>query len=68
MAWPMKPYNLKCPECCWSITVAPTSDVIMPWELPKLCPKCNSKSIVRTQASAIEAAMAQFKRRLGIQG
>ena len=38
-----KPYKLKCPQCGYSKTVHPKSDVVNGLEDWPICPKCNSK-------------------------
>jgi NAD-dependent SIR2 family protein deacetylase len=45
MAFRPQPYTLKCTKCHWRKNVAPTSDVIMPGDMPNECPKCGCTDV-----------------------
>ena len=42
-----KPYIIKCPRCDWEVGVAPTGDVLAPWEYFVKCPECGNESLTQ---------------------
>ena len=42
MAFPLRPFNLRCRICDWTIHSRPASDCFMPNEVPTRCKRCGS--------------------------
>jgi Zn finger protein HypA/HybF involved in hydrogenase expression len=54
-----KPYKLKCPNCNYSKTVCPKSDVLNPMDMLSVCPKCKVQ-IKREELSGISKLFADI--------
>ena len=60
MPFPPKPYKLICPQCKWSSVRTPKSDVLLPNDVRKECPKCGSEELKRVQPSMFEKLSAEL--------
>lgn len=45
MAFPPRPFNLRCRICDWTIHCRPTSDCFTPDEVPCCCKRCGSSGL-----------------------
>lgn len=50
-----QPYKLKCPQCGYSKTIRPKSDVLNPTDMLKICPKCKV-AMERVELSGLSKA------------
>jgi predicted RNA-binding Zn-ribbon protein involved in translation (DUF1610 family) len=48
-----KPFVYNCPSCGWKKVVSPKSDVLMPGEYFKDCPKCGASPLKREETNLI---------------
>ena len=54
-----------CPQCNWSQTVSPKSDVLMPSNYFDACPKCGNETIERHRATTWEATKTKIAQLFG---
>lgn len=54
MPVPIPAFKWVCPQCHWSKTVVPKSDVLMRSEWPQICPACGCSDLKRGELSILE--------------
>ncbi|HAP26977.1 MAG TPA: hypothetical protein DCR74_15440 [Achromobacter sp.] len=60
-----KPFTQVCPQCSWSKTFAPVSDVLIPGrDIATQCPRCNSKALKIEKASVLARMSGRVRRLL----
>ncbi len=55
-----QPYKITCKSCDWSKLFAPQSDVIMPGDRPKKCPKCGSEQLNYKQQNTVTSLLTRL--------
>jgi len=60
-----KPFTQACPQCNWSKTSAPVSDVLIAGrDIATQCPRCGAKALKIHEASAFAVLISRVKRLL----
>ncbi len=62
MPVPTPPFTYHCPQCGWSKTVVPKSDVMVrghTWF--ETCPECNHAPLEQSSATMVELTIAKLK-------
>jgi predicted nucleic-acid-binding Zn-ribbon protein len=66
MPLPPFPMTVKCNQCGWNKTTAPTSDALGPNERFEKCPKCGNPDLQRSRAGKLAALIATAGKRLNL--
>lgn len=57
---PQQPFKWVCPQCGYSKTITPKSDVIRPEELMNRCPQCSATMEKRELSGIVDAIKSLF--------